>query len=56
MTFLKVLFTHTIIFDINCPDGSIWVRDFQKILAMSPKNYNRYSRLQKSPLLREMFA
>jgi len=53
--FLKKLMSHKLDVDPFCPDGEIYVGFNHLTITMSPKSYKRWSRLQKSPLLKIMF-
>ena len=53
--FLKRLFSVYLKADFLIADDKIWVVYSEDYALMSPKTYKRYSRLQKSPLLKIMF-
>lgn len=54
--FLKMVMQYGLRMDTYCPGTQIWSRDSEKVLTMSPKLYKRFIRLQKSPLLKVMYA
>lgn len=53
--FLKRLFSLHLKADFLIVDDKIWVNYLEDYALMSPKTYKRWSRLQKSPLLKIMF-